>query len=473
MTITKNACKQLAVGAIVLIGAISCVTSQRMECSEDNFGFKAGPVVKHSIYNGTEGGGKKENASLIMWIQGGPAESSLFGQFVENGPIGIDKDGSLYKRNVTLSDDYDLLYLDQPAGAGFSFVNHSDGYVKSMEDSSEDIEKFMRKFLDIFYEYRGREFYVAGESYGVRFAVAAASHLHNLMQKEGGPLHLSLRGVMCYAGFFEEAMIQLDTSDYLLQLGLLDQAGYQTLKAVINQIKDLVYGKDYHKKLESLHLFFKTFGWTLDASNPKLMTTLTGYLYDSNPLQATEPEEHVQFRHLMNNPGFKHALHVGSDVLYRGSDLLVRTNLAQDHTRTVGPELETLLENGYRVLVLLGQLDIKVSGVATEKFLRTLNWCGKEAFRLGTRHLWWKDNADEDFMGYVTQGGNLTLVQLRSAGHYPFFDQPQAATEVTRRFVAGEPLLRKEFSANGRYETVSQCTPVEQVRMSSNTVTAD
>lgn len=33
------------------------------------------------------------SAPVLLWLQGGPGGSSMFGLFVENGPLQVDKDG--------------------------------------------------------------------------------------------------------------------------------------------------------------------------------------------------------------------------------------------------------------------------------------------------------------------------------------------------------------------------------------------
>ena len=47
-----------------------------------------------------------ETAPVLLWLQGGPGGSSLFGLFVESGPIGVSKDTTCKNHNITWRSSY-------------------------------------------------------------------------------------------------------------------------------------------------------------------------------------------------------------------------------------------------------------------------------------------------------------------------------------------------------------------------------
>ena len=104
---------------------------------------------------------------MVLWLQGGPGFSLLFGLFSLNGPIILNKnlEGSL--RNYTWAQEFNVVYIDQPVGAGFSFTHNDDGYAKDEDDVARDLYEALRQFFTLFSEYRKNDFYITGESYAV------------------------------------------------------------------------------------------------------------------------------------------------------------------------------------------------------------------------------------------------------------------------------------------------------------------
>ena len=106
------------------------------------------------------------SAPLLVWLQGGPGSSSLFGLFTEQGPILVDKDHKLKARNITWNSKYHLLYIDQPVGTGYSFTKKEQGYVRNEDEVARDLYAMLIQFFQIYTEYAQAPFYVTGESYG-------------------------------------------------------------------------------------------------------------------------------------------------------------------------------------------------------------------------------------------------------------------------------------------------------------------
>ncbi|KAG0071100.1 hypothetical protein BGZ89_011651 [Linnemannia elongata] len=68
---------------------------------------------------------KVKNPPLIIWLQGGPGASSMIGLFYETGPIHVTEDLKLMRNNNTWANEYSMLFVEQPVGTGYSFVNQS------------------------------------------------------------------------------------------------------------------------------------------------------------------------------------------------------------------------------------------------------------------------------------------------------------------------------------------------------------
>ncbi|KAI1109168.1 carboxypeptidase S1 [Nemania sp. NC0429] len=70
-----------------------------------------------------------QNAPLIIWINGGPGASSMFGLFAENGPCFINSDLEPKPRPSSWNQFYNVLYVDQPVQTGFSYDILTPGFL--------------------------------------------------------------------------------------------------------------------------------------------------------------------------------------------------------------------------------------------------------------------------------------------------------------------------------------------------------
>ncbi len=50
----------------------------------------------------------------VLWLQGGPGCSSMFGLFVENGPYIIQDDGSFAENAFSWNANANLIFIDSP-----------------------------------------------------------------------------------------------------------------------------------------------------------------------------------------------------------------------------------------------------------------------------------------------------------------------------------------------------------------------
>ncbi|KAH6919843.1 hypothetical protein HPB50_029171 [Hyalomma asiaticum] len=124
-----------------------------------------------------------EKAPVVLWLQGGPGGSSLFGLFVEHGPYLVAKGGVPELRETTWAQRYSMIYIDNPVGAGFSFTEHDDGYARNQEDVGRELHEALQQFFTLFDEYAANDFYATGESYAGEVTLQCLATLTHL--KEG------------------------------------------------------------------------------------------------------------------------------------------------------------------------------------------------------------------------------------------------------------------------------------------------
>lgn len=98
---------------------------------------------------------KAQEAPLILFLNGGPGISSIYRVFDGSGPCCIDLNGTVGPNPHSLNEYANVLYVDQPVGAGFSFGNAT---FADTNKAADYLYRFMQRFYVEFPQYRRNEF---------------------------------------------------------------------------------------------------------------------------------------------------------------------------------------------------------------------------------------------------------------------------------------------------------------------------
>ena len=121
---------------------------------------------------------------LVIWLQGGPGCSSMLGLYTENGPKNFkyrpnhaSQPFEFEHNDWSWSNEANVMYVDQPLGTGFSFLNSLGSLRWSEHQISNDFYHFLHNFMVKYPEFKGREIYLTGESYAGHYIPNIARNL--------------------------------------------------------------------------------------------------------------------------------------------------------------------------------------------------------------------------------------------------------------------------------------------------------
>jgi carboxypeptidase D len=88
----------------------------------------------------------------VIWLNGGPGCSSMDGALMEIGPYRVRDGGQLEYNDGSWDEFANLLFVDNPVGTGFSYVD-TDSYVHELQEMADEFVTFLERWFDVFPEY--------------------------------------------------------------------------------------------------------------------------------------------------------------------------------------------------------------------------------------------------------------------------------------------------------------------------------
>lgn len=105
---------------------------------------------------------------VVFWFNGGPGCSSLDGYFYEHGPFHViepvDNTSAvppLYLNPNRWSQVANTVFLESPAGVGFSYADTPAGTIHNDTSTAEDAYAALTVFFEGFPEYQANDFYIS------------------------------------------------------------------------------------------------------------------------------------------------------------------------------------------------------------------------------------------------------------------------------------------------------------------------
>ncbi|CAM0907131.1 unnamed protein product [Alopecurus aequalis] len=384
---------------------------------------------------GGDGSSSSKAKPLLLWLNGGPGCSSLgYGAMEELGPFRVMSDGkTLYHNPYAWNHVANVLFLESPAGVGYSYSNTTADYSRSGDNrTAEDAYLFLANWMERFPEYKGREFYIAGESYAGHYV----PQLAHVILRHASP-SINFKGIMIgnavineatdtkgmYDFFWTHALISDETADGI------DKHCNFTAGASSNDLCDDA-SSDASASLNDIDIY------NIYAPNCQSEKTVTPPITPS--IENFDPCTDYYVDAYLNRPDVQKAFHANVTRLDHPwsacSEVLRRW---VDSATTVLPIIRELMKNNIRVWVYSGDTDGRVPVTSSRLSVNQLQLPVAAKWRP-----WFSSTKGAgEVGGYVVQyKGDLSLVTVRGAGHEVPSYQPQKALVLVQYFLAGTTL---------------------------------
>lgn len=373
---------------------------------------------------------------LLLWLNGGPGCSSLaYGAMQELGPFRVHSDGkTLYQNPFSWNHAANVLFLESPAGVGFSYSNTTADFVSGGDARTAiDNYAFLVNWLERFPEYKNRDFYISGESYAGHY-VPQLAHTILYHNKKAGKTIVNLKGIIIGNAVINDETDTIGMYEYFNSHALVsDEITDEIMKycnfspGATNQTDKCNNASEAADRSISPIDIYNIYAPLCSDTN------LTQTPKRASVLHMDPCSDYYVYAYL-NRPEVQKALHANvTNMSYDWEPCSDVIKHWQDSPSTMLPLLKEFMANGLRVWIFSGDTDGRVPVTSTKKSIKKLKLPIKTQW-----HPWFLGGE----VGGYTQvyGGNLTFATVRGAGHQVPSFQPARALSLIMHFIAGTEL---------------------------------
>ncbi|KAL4589912.1 hypothetical protein LXL04_002824 [Taraxacum kok-saghyz] len=378
---------------------------------------------------------------LVLWLNGGPGCSSIaYGASEEIGPFRINKTLSLYLNKYSWNKEANILFLESPAGVGFSYTNTSSDLKDSGDKrTARDALIFLKRWMSRFPQYKQREFYISGESYAGHYIPQLAKKIHNYNQNHPNS-YINLKGFIVGNAVTDNKYDNIGTVEYWWGHSIISDATHNLIRSSCT-FSSANYTENCDDAINYAwnHEFGEIDQYSIYAPFCKISSRNATSIRLKNTLirsraSSYDPCIEKNAEKYYNRPDVQQAMHANyTGIPYKwtacSDELLMNW---KDSEFSMLPTYRKLITAGYRIWMFSGDTDSVVPVTATRLSLSHLN--------LTVKTQWYPWYLNGEVGGWTEVYDGLTFATVRGAGHEVPLLQPQRGFLLFESFLAGKNL---------------------------------
>ena len=380
-----------------------------------------------------------DKSRTLIWLNGGPGCSSLIGAWMEIGPFRFRDMNTMVINDGSWHLYTNLLFVDQPVGTGFSYIN-TGSLIHELDEMTDQFLGFLDRYIEVFPELLQHDIYLAGESFAGQYIPYVAQ---GILEKRS---LLKLRGLLIGNGWIDPATTYQSYLSFAVAHNLVKKYSvlYNRIEAEVKRCQDAlanqmhvleeacdpIFGQILKNGAMNNHHGENQIGRCVNVYDVRLDDTYPdcGMNWPPNLKYVTS---YLQRQDVMS------CIHVDSKkTRWTECSESIFTTFRACHSTPSIKLLPDLLRQ-IPIVLYSGDYDLICNHWATEKMLDTMTWNNGTGFDLGNgtstpKRLW---TVEDELAGLIQSARNMTYILFYNASHMVPYNQARRSRAMLHKFM--------------------------------------
>ncbi|CAF3321743.1 unnamed protein product [Rotaria sp. Silwood2] len=380
-----------------------------------------------------------DTSRTVIWFNGGPGCSSLIGAWMAIGPFRFQDENTIIENNGSWHMFANLLFVDQPVGTGFSYID-TDALIHELDEMANHFVSFLDRYIEVFPELLQNDIYLAGESFAGQYIPYIAKEIFTKRS------NLKLRGLLIGNGRIDPVTIYESYLPFAVANNLVKNNSV-LYNDISNQLRicQRALSKEVHVFEEECYLIMNQI-LSDGAMNNHYTRKKKGRCVNVYDVRLDDtwpdcgrnwpPEMKYLTLYLHRQDVMSH-IHVDGDkqTWTKCSDSVLATFRAY-HSEPSIKLLPDLLQK-IPIVLYSSEYDLICNHWATEKMMDAMTWNNRTGFDMGNGTLapldpWIVDNEP---VGLIRTARNLTYVLFYNASHMVPYNYAHQSRTMLHQFM--------------------------------------